>query len=256
MFWAVNFPSPRRFLKTRCNLSDRLSNMKLRLDHLTWLNHAENQEGVRGHFNWAENFCYYINIANSGGSTLRHPVPRQVNSRRRPILYSAVPFANNSGVRLYWEDHGQGPPLLMIMGLSFTLEMWSRVVPEFARDHRVIVFDNRGVGRSDVPRGRYSIGTMSEDALAVLAAAEVHEPAFVLGASMGGMIAQELALRSPDRVRALILGCTACGPLLRAAWPNLKRSPGFCSPAFPQRRSARTGSCPAALCGHHTCVPY
>jgi pimeloyl-ACP methyl ester carboxylesterase len=115
------------------------------------------------------------------------------------------------------------------MGLSFTLDMWSRVVPEFAKDHRVIVFDNRGVGRSDAPRGRYRIATMSEDALTVLDAAQVNEPAFVLGASMGGMIAQELALRNPDRVRALLLGCTACGPWLRAAWPNLERSPGFCS---------------------------
>jgi pimeloyl-ACP methyl ester carboxylesterase len=68
---------------------------------------------------------------------------------------------------------------------------------------------------------------MAEDAMAVLEAAGVREPAFVLGASMGGMIAQEIALRYPDRFRALLLACTGCGPLLRAAWPNFKRSPGF-----------------------------
>jgi 3-oxoadipate enol-lactonase len=139
-----------------------------------------------------------------------------------------VPYANNNGVRIYWEEHGQGPPLLMIMGLSFTLDMWTRVIPEFAKDHRVIVFDNRGVGRSDVPVGRYRIATMAQDALAVLEEAGVDAPAFILGASMGGMIAQELTLRHPERVRALILGCTACGPILRASWPKLSRSPGFC----------------------------
>jgi 3-oxoadipate enol-lactonase len=138
-----------------------------------------------------------------------------------------VPYAIHNGVRLYWEDHGSGPPLLLIMGLSFTLEMWHRVTPEFAKDYRVILFDNRGVGRSDVPPGRYSIGTMAEDALAVLEAAGVSEPALLLGASMGGMIAQELTLRHPERVQALVLGCTACGPLHRAAWPQLEWSPGL-----------------------------
>ncbi len=139
-----------------------------------------------------------------------------------------MPYAIRNGVRLYWEEHGSGPPLLLIMGLSFTLEMWHRVAPQFAKDYRVILLDNRGVGRSDVPPGRrYTIGTMAEDAFAVLEAAGVDEPALVLGASMGGMIAQELTLRHPERVQALVLGCTACGPLLRAAWPELEWSPGL-----------------------------
>ncbi|MFZ0592064.1 MAG: alpha/beta fold hydrolase, partial [Bryobacteraceae bacterium] len=139
-----------------------------------------------------------------------------------------MPYAIHNGVRLYWEERGSGPPLLLIMGLSFTLEMWHRVTPEFAKDYRVILLDNRGVGRSDIPPGgRYTIGAMAEDALAVLDAAGVNEPALVLGASMGGMIAQELTLRHPERVQALVLGCTACGPLFRAAWPKLEWSPGL-----------------------------
>ncbi|HXE15361.1 MAG TPA: alpha/beta hydrolase [Bryobacteraceae bacterium] len=139
-----------------------------------------------------------------------------------------MPLTSNNHVRLYWEEHGQGSPLLLIMGLSFTLEMWHRALPELSKSYRCILFDNRGVGRSDAPRGRrYSIQTMAEDAAAVLDAAGVEEPAFVLGASMGGMIAQELALRYPYRVRALVLACTASGFLWRRAWPRLEWVPAI-----------------------------
>jgi pimeloyl-ACP methyl ester carboxylesterase len=139
-----------------------------------------------------------------------------------------VPFAIHDHVRLYWEEHGKGPPLLLIMGLSFTLEMWHRAVPELSKEYRCIVFDNRGVGRSDAPPGqRYSIATMAEDAIAVLDAAGIQEPAFVLGASMGGMIAQEMALRHAGRVRGLVLACTASGFLCRRAWPRREWLPGI-----------------------------
>lgn len=121
-----------------------------------------------------------------------------------------MPFAENSGVKLYWEEEGEGEPLLMIMGLGYGLAMWHRVRPVLADRFRVILFDNRGVGQSDVPEPPYSIPEMAQDAVAVLNAAGV-DSAHVLGASMGGVIAQELALGNPDRVRSLILNCTACG---------------------------------------------
>lgn len=132
-----------------------------------------------------------------------------------------MPYATNRGVKIYWEEHGSGQPVLMIMGLSFTLDMWHRTLPLIARTHRALAFDNRGVGRSDVPRGPYSIRAMAEDARAVLDAAGV-ESAHVIGASMGGMIAQELTLRHPSRVRSLILACTYCGGL-RAKFPRASR---------------------------------
>lgn len=113
------------------------------------------------------------------------------------------------------------------MGLSFTLDMWYRIIPPLSENHRVIAFDNRGVGRSDIPPGPYSIGAMAEDAMAVLDDAEARQPTILLGASMGGMIAQEMALRYPTRFRALLLGCTACGPFYRWTWPHLEHSPGF-----------------------------
>jgi len=111
------------------------------------------------------------------------------------------------------------------MGLSFTHEMWYRILPGLARQYRVILFDNRGIGRSDVPPGPYSIRQMASDAVAVLEAAEVAS-AHVIGASMGGMIAQELALCYPARVQSLLLGCTSHGGIL-AHWPRFSRLGGL-----------------------------
>jgi pimeloyl-ACP methyl ester carboxylesterase len=121
-----------------------------------------------------------------------------------------VSHANNSGIKLYWESRGEGEPVLLIMGLGYTSEMWHRVYPELSSRYQVITFDNRGVGQSDQPPGPYPISTMADDAAAVLDAAGV-DSAHVFGISMGGMIAQELMLRHSPRVRSLILGCTHCG---------------------------------------------
>jgi pimeloyl-ACP methyl ester carboxylesterase len=129
-----------------------------------------------------------------------------------------MPYAISDGSRLYWEQYGIGPPVLLIMGLSFTHQMWFRVLPTLASRFRVILFDNRGVGLSEVPKGPYRMRQMARDAVAVLDAAGI-DSAHVIGASMGGMIAQELALRFPARVRSLLLACTSHGGLL-ARWPR------------------------------------
>jgi pimeloyl-ACP methyl ester carboxylesterase len=120
------------------------------------------------------------------------------------------PFIENQGAQIYWDEQGQGSPVLLIMGLGYTSVMWHRTRPVLAQKYRTIAFDNRGVGRSDVPPGPYSIAIMASDAAAVLDAAGVAR-AHVFGVSMGGMIAQEFALQYPARTRSLILGCTAAG---------------------------------------------
>ena len=134
-----------------------------------------------------------------------------------------MPFALNNGVRIYWEEAGGGPPLLLIMGLGYAHQMWHRTTPLVSKHFRTILFDNRGVGKSDLPPGPYPIATMAADAAAVLDAAGA-ESADVYGISMGGMIAQEFAIQYPQRVRKLILGCTACGgPKVVRAEPEVNQ---------------------------------
>jgi 3-oxoadipate enol-lactonase len=121
-----------------------------------------------------------------------------------------MPIAMHQGARIYWDEQGQGDPVLMIMGLGWASALWHRSRPALSGRYRTIALDNRGVGRSDVPPGPYPISLMAADAAAVLDAGGV-ESAHVFGMSMGGMIAQEFALAYPRRVRSLILGSTAAG---------------------------------------------
>jgi 3-oxoadipate enol-lactonase len=119
-------------------------------------------------------------------------------------------FVTNQGAKIYWDEAGNGVPLLLIMGLGYPSKAWYRTRPALAEKYRTIALDNRGVGESEMPAGPYPIALMASDAAAVLDAANV-ESAHVFGISMGGMIAQEFALQYPQRVRSLILGCTAAG---------------------------------------------
>jgi pimeloyl-ACP methyl ester carboxylesterase len=119
--------------------------------------------------------------------------------------------ARNGDISLHYEITGAGAPVLLVMGLGMNATGWWRTVPILAEAGlQVLAFDNRGVGRSDRPPGPYSLATMAQDAVCVLDAAGV-ERAHVYGISLGGMIAQEIALAHPDRVDRLVLGATTPG---------------------------------------------
>jgi pimeloyl-ACP methyl ester carboxylesterase len=121
-----------------------------------------------------------------------------------------VPFADAHGVRLYYEVHGQGEPLLLHPGFGSTVPVYWANTAALARHFQVIVFDPRGSGRSGVPEGACTMQDFANDAAALLDAAGV-ESAHVFGTSFGGMVAQHLAIEHPRRVRRLVLGCTTAG---------------------------------------------
>ena len=114
-------------------------------------------------------------------------------------------------IELSYERGGSGPPLLAIMGMSGTALHWGEPFLEALRESfEVIVYDHRGIGDSTRLEGELTISGLAEDAHGLLEALEI-DSAHVLGISMGGMIAQELALAHPESVRTLTLGCTYCG---------------------------------------------
>jgi len=118
--------------------------------------------------------------------------------------------ARVNGINLYYETYGEGPPLVLIMGLRRNLLWWYRQIPELSRHFHVVAFDNRGAGRSDKPAMEYSIPLFADDTAGLIEVLGIRN-AHVLGISMGGYIAQELAFHHPDRVKSLLLGCTSCG---------------------------------------------
>ena len=121
-----------------------------------------------------------------------------------------MPTVKVGDSNIYYEIHGAGEALLLIMGYGSYSGHWFRLIPCLSQEYRVVAFDNRGTGRSDKPDVPYTIEMMAGDAAELLEAVGI-EAAHVFGVSMGGMIAQEFALRYPGKVISLILGCTTPG---------------------------------------------
>jgi pimeloyl-ACP methyl ester carboxylesterase len=128
-----------------------------------------------------------------------------------------MPRVKVNGVSLYYELHGTGEPIAMIAGYGASSESWCALpagICDLTCTNTVLLFDNRGTGRSDHPDTAYTIRTMADDLVGILDTLTI-DATHVLGISMGGMIAQELALTYPEKVKTLILRSTLC------SWPSL-----------------------------------
>ncbi len=121
-----------------------------------------------------------------------------------------MPHLKANGISIWYESYGDGEPLLMLMGLGGGSSMWWQQVAFFSPEYQVITYDSRGVGQSDKPDMPYSMRILAEDAAGLVHKLGIRS-AHVYGVSMGGMVAQELALRYPELVATLILGATTCG---------------------------------------------
>jgi pimeloyl-ACP methyl ester carboxylesterase len=152
-----------------------------------------------------------------------------------------MPIARINGIDIEYYVEGRGPPLLMITPLAWNADMWGEPFLAPLREHfAVIRFSNRGTGLSAKPEGDYSIELMSEDAAGVLRHIGT-EPAQVFGASMGGLVAQQLALDHPDLVDRLVLGCTICG-WQRGVRPSLDTEPEAATLKQPQSNAEFIGA--------------
>ncbi len=119
-----------------------------------------------------------------------------------------MPFHRVNGIELYFEQEGSGEPLVFVPGLGGATPLWSLQTAHFKTTYRCLAFDNRGAGRSDKPPGPYAMDLFASDLHELLDHLSIHEPINLVGASMGGIIAQAFAHAYPHRVKRLVLACT------------------------------------------------
>ena len=133
-------------------------------------------------------------------------------------------FVESKGAKIYFQERGEGDPLVLLMGFGADGNVWEKHVAEYEKHFHCIILDNRGVGKSDAPPGPYSTRMMAGDTIAVMDHLSVDQ-ARVAGISMGGAIAQELALNFPKRVRSLALISTwpIFNNYAKTVYENLKK---------------------------------
>lgn len=121
-----------------------------------------------------------------------------------------MPKVKVGDINMYYEVHGKGEPFVMIAGITMSTSFFFKAIPVFSREHQLVVFDNRGAGQSDAPDIPYTIEMMADDLAGLLDAIGI-DSAHIFGHSMGGLIAQQFALRYPGRLKSLILASTGFG---------------------------------------------
>ncbi len=137
-----------------------------------------------------------------------------------------MPKANINGSGLYYEVFGEGKPLLLIQGFAGGLNAWFRQVPVFKKKYQVIVFDARGLGKSDISPIPYTMSVMEQDVIGLLNHLHIKK-AHVLGTSLGGLIVQSVAINYPERVDKLVLVSTFPGTALLGTSAELKKVHDF-----------------------------
>jgi pimeloyl-ACP methyl ester carboxylesterase len=124
---------------------------------------------------------------------------------------------------MYYEVHGKGVPLVMIQGFAGNHQAWFFQTPVFRKYYKVIIFDNRGIGRTDKSSEPYTIKTMAEDVIGLMDYLNI-DKTHVLGLSLGGMVAQEIAISYPERVNKLVLGSTFAGREINDVRPETMKA--------------------------------
>lgn len=119
-----------------------------------------------------------------------------------------MPFFNTDDSKIYYEVHGSGQPVLMIAGMASDSKSWQFILDQMSKQYQLILFDNRGCGRTETRKGTYDLKDMARDAIALLDFM-VCEKVHLTGHSMGGMIAQEMALMQPERINKLVLASSS-----------------------------------------------
>jgi pimeloyl-ACP methyl ester carboxylesterase len=146
------------------------------------------------------------------GSNINNTNSENVSQQQQQSINNAKTKKVTVGdIDIAYKVFGKGDPILLIPGFSMTMEMWGPILNELAENHTVIIFDNRGIGETTAGNKTFSMEQFVNDTVGLIDTLEIEKPIDVLGLSLGGMIAQELAMSHPEKLKHLIVVASSCG---------------------------------------------